>query len=85
MGRIEDLKISKGRTQIRIILIFFRDLALQRISYLVIFIVSECKETLNVFNQCKCEITLLQPDMKRKHALNDPSTKCTYLYGINHN
>ena len=22
--------------------------------------------------------------MKRKHAFNDPTTKCTYLYGNNH-
>ena len=34
---------------------FFRYLALQRISYLVIFIVSECKGTLKMFNYCKCE------------------------------
>ena len=30
-------------------------MVLQRISYLVIFIVSECKGTLKVLNQCKCE------------------------------
>ena len=25
-----------------------------------------------------------EEDTKRKHSLNDPTTKCTYLYGSNH-
>ena len=47
----------------------------------MIFIVSEWKGTLKVFNQCKYEKkTIQQSDTKGKHALTDPTTKCTYFF-----
>ena len=39
-----------NKNKFNFVIYFFRDLALQRILYLVIFIVSECRGTLKVFN-----------------------------------
>ena len=55
---------------------------IKRFSYLVMFIVKVHGESSISVNMKK---TILQTDTKRKHALNNPTTKCTYLYGNNHN